>query len=371
MKTALKLHRAHLTVGKPLPWDVYDSVDQLLLVRGFVIANEPQLAALLLRGMYVDIAEFEAAIEKAKDKHFDPFWSWDQLVAKLGYQLAHPNVETGFAHRICELARLVQTQAQRGADATLAIILLTGDHRRYSTVHSLQVAVLCEMVANRLGWEKQRRLDVICAALTMNLAMHELQQHLSIQPTPISTEQRLRIRQHPSAGAEMLRKAGVDSPIWLTAVENHHETASGNGYPRGITEVDEESSLLRTLDVFCAKISARMHRKPLSGTQAERVLFKEAEVSGNNPFIPTLIKEIGIYPPGTFVKLLNGETAIVLKRSSAANAPHVLSLLNGKGEALIEPVRRDTSRDNYKIAGDVQRDAVTIKLDPAKIWSAC
>ncbi len=133
--------------------------------------------------------------------------------------------------------------------------------------------------------------------------------------------------------------------------------------------MDDDTVLLRTLDVYCAKISPRMHRKPMSGTQAERILFTDAGTTSDNPFIPALIKEIGIYPPGTFVKLANGEIAIVHKRSASINAPQVLSLINDKGDPLIEPIRRDTSREMYKIAKDVLRETILININPAKIWT--
>ena len=370
MRKALKLHKGHLTVGKPLLWDVYDSLDQLLLSRSYIIESESQLESLLSRGMYVDAAELEASIEKNHlVKHFDPFWLWDDLLAKLGYQLTHPNNELEFTQRIVEIAGQTHVLVQKHADTVLAIILLAMDHRRYSIVHSLQTAILCDMVANRLGWEKQRIMNLLCAALTMNIAMLELQQQLTNQRTPLTPEQDKLVKEHPLHGSEILRHAGVDSQTWLDSVKCHHETASGTGYPDGITEVIDEAALLRTIDVFCAKISPRMHRKPMSGTQAERVLFSEAGMASENPFIPTLIKEIGVYPPGTFVKLANGETAVVLKRSQNIATPHVLSLINSKGDPLIEPIRRDTSRDGLKITGDVPRESILINVNPARIWN--
>lgn len=369
MKKALKLQRGHISIGKPLPWNVYDVSSQLLLSRGFIIEREPQLIELLDRGMYIDAADLVAQPEKTPAKNYDPFWLWDDLVAKLNYQLQHPTGELGFPQRIADIGRLVQVLAQRSADTVLGVIMLTVDHRRYTTVHSLQAAVLCDLIANRLGWDKQRRLDVICAALTMNIGMFELQQQLTNQREPLTDEQKDLVRQHPLQSAEILRQAGIESNEWLVAVEEHHETANGTGYPRGTHELIEEAALLKTMDVYCAKISPRMHRKPMSGTQAERILFSETGMASNNPFIPTLIKEIGIYPPGTFVKLINGETAIVHKRSTSINTPQVMSLINAHGIPLIEPIRRDTSREGYKIVSDVPRDTIMITINPAKIWT--
>lgn len=127
--------------------------------------------------------------------------------------------------------------------------------------------------------------------------------------------------------------------------------------------------MLRTLDVYCAKISSRLHRKPMSGTQAARVLFAEDGMASNNPFIPSLIKEVGIYPPGSYVKLLNSETVIVHKRSRSINEPLGISLINAMGMPFAEAIRRDTLREMFKIKGDVARDQILIIVNSQKIWA--
>lgn len=369
MKKALKLHNGHIRLGKPLPWNVYDNCDHLLLTRGYVIEREAQLESLLERGMYVDAAEFEASVDKPRSyQAYDPFWVWDDLTAKLAFHLTHAPDPDQFQRRTEEMAGLIQALTQRGGDATIAIIMLTMDHRRYPIVHGLQVATLCEMLTKRIGWESNRRTPLLCAALTMNLGMLELQQQLSNQRDPLTPEQRKLVREHPLKSATLLRQAGVVSSSWLAAVETHHETSQGTGYPTGSCSPIEEALLLRTLDIFCAKVSPRLYRKPMSGTQAERVLFSDACLASGNPFIPALIKELGVYPPGSFVKLANGEIAIVLKRMGDIKAPMVMSITNTRGEPLIEPIRRDTSRDGFQIVGETRRDTIAAGINPARFW---
>ena len=365
----VKLQRAQVHVGKPLPWNVFGSNHQLLLNRGYIIENEAQLESLLMRSMFIEAADLELVETPLSVKNYDAFRFWDDMSAKLGSTLAKPSAELGFAARINSIGRQVQYITQRSADTVIAIIMMTMDHRRYPIFHSLQVAVLCELVANRLGWDKAHRMDLLCAALTMNISMLEAQQQLANQNTPLAPEQAQLIKRHPSESVVILRNAGVQSSGWLSAVEEHHETASGTGYPRGIKDLSDEAALLRTLDVFCAKISPRLHRKPMSGTQAARVLFSEEGMASNNPFIPSLIKEIGVYPPGSFVKLVNSETAIVHKRGASTNSPLVISLINSKGIPLAEPIRRDTSNDSCKIKCEVPRDLILITVNPERIWS--
>ncbi|MDB5815887.1 MAG: hypothetical protein JWN23_3004 [Rhodocyclales bacterium] len=50
-----------------------------------------------------------------------------------------------------------------------------------------------------------------------------------------------------------------------------------------------------------------------------------------------------MYPPGTLVKLANGEVGVVSKRGAQANTPTVSTLINAKGLQQMDPVRRDTA----------------------------
>jgi len=63
------------------------------------------------------------------------------------------------------------------------------------------------------------------------------------------------------------------------------------------------------------------------------------------------------------------EGGIVHKRSTSINTPQVISSLNANGVPLIEPIRRDTSRETCKIVNDVPRESIMITINPARIWS--
>lgn len=91
----------------------------------------------------------------------------------------------------------------------------------------------------------------------MNAASMSLQAQMAVQADPPTKKQLEQIRAHPALSAQMLRDSGVLDADWLAAVEDHHERAGGAGYPRGLAEVGEVAHLVRTADVFMAKITPR------------------------------------------------------------------------------------------------------------------
>ena len=75
------------------------------------------------------------------------------------------------------------------------------------------------------------------------------------------------------------------------------------------------------------------------------------------------MRSIGLCPPGTFVKLDNGETAIVLRRSDKANHPLVASLLDNTGNHRSQPSLYQTASGKPRIQSALARSAVSLELN--------
>jgi hypothetical protein len=236
----------------------------------------------------------------------------------------------------------------------------------YSVVHSMQCAVACGLVADRLGWSTSERDSLVSAALTMNISMAKLQDELAVQSSPPTPQQRQVIREHPFRGVEVLQQSGVNDELWLRTVREHHESPDGKGYPLGIAASFEPAEVLRHVDIFMAKLKSRANRKAITPSQAVREIFLD---SGNSRIAGAVIKEFGIYPPGVFVRLANGELGIAVARGEAINSPMVAVLINKNGESSPNPVRRDTGDPQFAVVSVVNDANVMAKVDPGVLFS--
>lgn len=358
-----------MQAGQALPWGVRDANGKLLLARGHVLADAAMVQTLIERGMFVDADEIarwggDNSQQKAKDASLSS--RWEGLQSRLG-SLLRSSTEAYFLERVRESIEHIAGLADRNTDL-LIFMILRHDHTRYAhygVVHSLHVASLCSLVARRLEWPAARRDSLIGAALTMNLSVLDLQGRLAAQTTPLTPQQRQEIDGHAQASAQMLREAGLEDEDWLHAVEQHHEQTGGGGYPLSLTEPTEASQLLRFVDCFTAKHSARAGRTQQPAQQAARDLYTQSQA---NPLAALLIKEFGIYPPGCFVKLASGETAIVIKRGSSANTPVVAAITNRNGDALSQPISRDTSQAAHAIAATVPDKSVLVRVNVDRLY---
>lgn len=368
-----RLSASHVKVGEPLPGDIYDETAHMLLSAGFVITDQAMLEALLSRGMYVDIKTFNTHYSGATEpvavieKKFDPFHIRDSLKKKLNRTLRSLHQIKDAETQIADLAATIRQLTGTDAEGAVASGILDQDES-YAIRHNLQSGILCDLVATALEWPNDKRQSAVCAALTMNAGILDLQNKLVHQKTPLTPQQEQLVIEHPEGTHDMLREAGVSDPAWLAAVKEHHERGDGKGYPSHLTQPGEIGRMLHIVDTFGALIAPRGDRPMQTPPQAIRTIFAEEGQGPNGAFAGALVKVLGVFPPGTFVKLANNEMAVIYRRGAAADTPLVGSLTSQTGNPYMKPVPRDTRNKDFAIKGLVARDKVSTGYDLATLW---
>lgn len=357
-----------LLPGSALPWNVRNAQGALLLAKGQPVVDDAMVTALLHRGVFIDASDLLPTPDCDENDRLPASLAhrWYALEDRLG-SLLRSVAQPTFLPRVQESVAQVAALADGNADEVIFLIV-RHDHTRfagYGVAHSLHTATLCALLSRHLHWSDGDRTSLVGAALTMNLAMLDLQGALAASGTSPCAAERQQILEHPLTSARWLREAGLCDGPWLSAVEQHHEISGGGGYPLGLHAPGEMSQMVRFIDSFTAKHSPRASRKPLPAQQAARDLFLQ---SSGDPLASLLIKELGIYPPGCYVRLASGEIAVVTHRGASAKTPVVAALTNRSGDALCQPIRRDTSRAGHGITGTVPDQAVKLKVSAEDLY---
>ena len=79
---------------------------------------------------------------------------------------------------------------------------------------------------------------------------------------------------------------------------------------------------------------------------AARMIFMQ---DPSNGMINAIVKEFGLYPPGAFVRLMGGETGVVVQRGVSVKYPIVALLTGEDGRPLSRPLRQDTAEPGYGV----------------------
>ncbi len=392
--------KQYLRIGEPLPFGLRDDSGRLLLSAGVQIRQAEQLQSLATQTLYADeteAADWYRRLAAAMDVRLRQNATLKEVVSARPERqakdvaserrrpLADEWMDTilaldaalrdiGEAREADGLARVNAAHAraralmQRRPDASLYLLVYQAGHtaEKYSASHAVLSMLVCELAAPLLGWSAEEAGAVGRAALSMNVAMLRLQDQLAATHLALTPDVREEIARHCADGAALLARAGLADELVLEVVRRHHDAGAAAAALSTLPPAERLARLLRRVDIFTAKLSCRATRAPMSPVQAAREACLGPagvpdEIGG------ALLKAVGLYPPGSFVELANGEIGIVLARGRRANLPYVASLINAGGTPIGEPALRDTIDPRHAVKGAVPLSAVRVRPPHEKL----
>ena len=380
-----------IVIGQPLPCALRDEGGVLLASQGFLVGSRSDLEMMVGRRsqIYIDADEsdnFRRAylnrlnnlvtqdreLGKIAEVQISPYDKrapvaaeisdepdWLDLQSQAHVLLRDSQGET-FLPRLEKLQTELERWLARNPDGTLfAVIHLAGNEvQRYSATHALLVFVICSLAARDvLKWPAEHLTALGSAALTMNVGMTELQDRLAMQKNPPSAEQIRRIDSHAARSVDLLQQMGVSDALWLQTVLDHHTHTPGPLAAR--SDAQRIARLIQRADMFGARLSPRASRAPETPSAAMQACYfdekRQIDEAG-----AAIIKAVGIYSPGTYVRLATNEIAVVIRRGQNTTMPRVAVLINRQGMVTGEPILRDTSAPDYRIVASVPHREVKV-----------
>lgn len=388
---------ALLEIGKPLPVDIWNASGQLLLRKGQPVTSEEhrdKLHAHNASSTPADAQAWQRSYERmvhamlaagadvqaiARAPMPSEIRASDYVVGERlnGGWLDLQEVLRGILYQgglaINPMERLVGIEKKAlellNADTDDSLFCLfqalaDGAHG-YSATHALLCAVVCDLTAHKLAIAAPQRAALFSAALLMNIGMARDQDSLARQNTAPTAWQRTLIQEHPEKSVAILQSFGVDNPEVLDIVRWHHTP----DVPAGLPETLMARRVLAMADSFIAKMAGRKTRASLSPLKAVKSMVMGAEGAAQG-IASAMAQAAGFYPPGTYVKLANGETALSVQRGERANTPWVIPILDKDGVAIGKQLCKETTTPATTIAAAVAAESMRVTLDISKVRKA-
>jgi len=260
------------------------------------------------------------------------------------------------------------TTCEKAPDAALGAVHLLHGHA-YTAIHPIHIAALSHALCQVSNLPIEETKAIVSASLICNIGMHDLQKDLHSQAGALSQEQKEQINAHPIKSKQILESCGMDDKTILTIVAQHHERANGKGYPNKLNanEIHRGAKILALADCYTAMVSPRNYQEQIISSSALKTLFLERGKEYDEKLALLLIKHMGVYPPGTFVELNNGEIAIVVRRTNNNMAPQVASVISNKQRPLSRPIQRTNGSEEFAIKGIVENKKIFC-FSVASIW---
>jgi HD domain len=331
-------------VGRALPWDLYTASGVLIAAAGTYIADRGQLGKLASRPLY-RLPDGDRLADNLAHR-------LQALAQELSVLLRGPFtplLEPGIRALIQDLLRL----HYQDPDACLGLVRLIPDTTP-AVRHCMLTALVALDIGEAQGLGDQELGSLIAAALTMNIDAMPLHETMAMGQPPYTDAERRALLAHPRRGAELLSATGVHDRDWLSAVEAHHENMDGSGYPGKLeaSGIPVLARILRVADFFAAKTDSGHYRPPRQKGYVLRDFCGRERGRLDMYLAAQLLRRVGVYPPGTLIRLANRETAVVARRPGGDDLlRYVVSFLEGRGRALAYPIERDVTLRAYAVRG--------------------
>lgn len=284
-------------------------------------------------------------------KTIDPFTQLDSLIPVLSdlytaIKSKHEKAPSMMENLMSTVVRITDANP----DAALAAIHLS--KQTSPLKQPIYCAVIAHLFAQQQQLDENKTRALIQAVLFCNITFYEFQVLLNRMDGKLTESQRAKLEKHPLQSATIMEAAGFMDPNMIKAIRQHHERPDGSGYPNHLTskDISDLALVVSMCEVYTARIDNRAHRKPVLAREALAHFLSDdnARVKG---LLLNFAKSIGIYPPGTWVKLASGETAIVVKRQQNSPIPLVRALFDPNNIPYMGPVHRDAKDANFKVIG--------------------
>lgn len=383
-----------LQIGQPLPVTVWSTNGQLLLKKGNPILSEQhrnRLAEHNASTTYEEGMAWQRAYERMVHTALRDGISVDEI-SKMGMPTDIKEADFVVAKQISggwpDLQEVLRGILYQGGLAINPLARLTGIEKKalallqedvddslfclfqmladsqigYSATHALLCGSICHLTASKLGMSAAHAQLLMFAAMTMNIGMARDQDSMALQNNPPTDWQRELIRNHPQIGVDILRSFGVDDETHLDIVRWHH----GDPDNQALERTTASRRVLGMADVFVAKMAARKTRAAVSPVGAVKDMVLGAE--GDNLGVGSAMAQaVGFYPPGTYLRLENGSTAVSIRRGQRANMPWVVPIVDKEGMPLARYVALDTSKPENQIAAPLNCESVKVAVNAEKV----
>lgn len=202
----------------------------------------------------------------------------------------------------------------------------------YTYAHSINVAVLCCIIAFGMKMGEKDMEQVVTAAVLHDLGKLEIPDEILNKPGRLTQEEYEVMKTHSTISYELIKDRWDVSAQVKAAVLYHHENVDGSGYPSGLTgeEMTILTKILHVADVYDALTAKRPYKEPYSPFEACEYLMGACGIMFEKSVVESLMKYVPLYPRGTLVTLSNNNEAIIYENIGIHNLRPIVRLITGE-----------------------------------------
>jgi HD-GYP domain-containing protein (c-di-GMP phosphodiesterase class II) len=230
------------------------------------------------------------------------------------FEKASQEGENQTVSEFTEVFSKVAGQAMKQKGLLRSLYMLEGADD-YTYRHSINVGILCTLIATLLKWDEERIRFMGDAGFLHDIGKMKVPREILLKPGKLSPEEFELMKMHTRYGYEMLKEMEGGSEKLALCALLHHERLNGTGYPeqRKGASIPIECQVLAIADIFDAICSDRVYKDRTSPFEAAQLLWKEAcDGALNIEIVTKFVRYIALMYVGAKARLNNGEEVEVI-----------------------------------------------------------
>jgi HD-GYP domain-containing protein (c-di-GMP phosphodiesterase class II) len=164
-----------------------------------------------------------------------------------------------------------------------------------------------------LGLDDKQLHVLGLGALFHDLGHQEIPSRILMKKKPRSPAEEKVYQRHTFLGVEMAKKIGVLPEGAIAIIGQHHERLDGSGYPKGLKgEIGILPRIVSIVDQYDELCNHADPDRSLSPYEAVSLMYSKERSKYDMSILTAFIANLGIYPPGTVVRLSDQRIACVV-----------------------------------------------------------
>lgn len=247
-----------------------------------------------------------------------------------------------------------------GDDGATKGLLNIKNYEEHLFHHSVNVAVLCLLIASRLPLSESQVEMVGITGLLHDIGKLRVPREILNKPGKLTDEEWALMKRHPLDGAQILMRYEYLGELPLLAALEHHAGYKMQGYPelKGKKLPHMISRIVCVADVFEALTANRCYRPAFKNAkEAVNILIADSGKHFDPLLVKLLLNVIGAFPVNTTVLLNTGETAVVVGANiDKPFTPKVCIVDEETGEPTEDIIDTAENPDEYAVVGVADTD---------------
>ena len=203
--------------------------------------------------------------------------------------------------------RILQKMAEgdHPQDELFIMAIHLDDRFKYVIHHSINVGIYALKMADDLGFDQTRKIELAMAALLHDIGMAVIPDKILYKQEELSRQEIDILRNRPNYSYKILRSFGDGFAYLAETAAQVYERIDGSGYPRGLKgdEIHEYAQIIGLLDMYEALIHSRPQRDKVTHFTAVKEVINTCKHRFRRRHLKSLLSIFTVFPIHSYVRL--------------------------------------------------------------------